>query len=233
MTGEHKNGGVELVIIIKRSFLRFSRICSVLLLIVFSYACDMDTSSTSSPDISEFPKFSKAPKIEANPNPSVPLAAIVSFKSKTPTKAIYTISDGHETWSVQGVEFSTDHRKSLTQFVTGVTHRINIQLEDKSGVKGGLAEVIFDAPNIAPSLPEVEGAINKLLTKESGIVLIGLARYQYGTTTENTGQFIEIDSTYGAIIGVNSFNKIVWFFNGVGGTKKGKAIYDYTRRKVF
>lgn len=44
------------------------------------------------------PAFESEPKIRANPNAAVPLAAIVDFEANGPVHSVLSISDGEREW---------------------------------------------------------------------------------------------------------------------------------------
>ena len=45
-------------------------------------------------------EFLKSPKIYQNPNPIVPLAAVVEFGASQPVETLLTVGDGRDSWEL-------------------------------------------------------------------------------------------------------------------------------------
>ena len=66
------------------------------------------------------PAFSAAPSIATNPNPAVPLAAVVSAETDEPAALLITVSDGEHEWTVPvSPELGTRHSLPVLGFRPG------------------------------------------------------------------------------------------------------------------
>ena len=75
------------------------------------------------------PRFTVKPSIRANPNKSVPLAAIVSFEANELVATTLTVSDGERTWDlVYPVKQDTKAGLPVVGMKYGKTHQITIKI---------------------------------------------------------------------------------------------------------
>ena len=69
-----------------------------------------------------------------NPNPTVPLAAILSMTTDEPTKLTLNINDGERSWSVTpSDEMATRHEVPVIGMRAGRVHTITASLQDADG----------------------------------------------------------------------------------------------------
>ena len=72
--------------------------------------------------------------LNRNPNPNVPLAAILSLSTDEPTAVTIRIDDGERTWDATSSDgFATDHSLIVLGMRSGRVHHISAVVSDASG----------------------------------------------------------------------------------------------------
>ena len=80
------------------------------------------------------PTFQTQPTIRPNPNPAVPLAAIVSFETAQGVQTTLTVSDGEREWTL---EYPADRSPAEGLPVVGMkygkSHQIGVRITNSQG----------------------------------------------------------------------------------------------------
>ncbi|MCZ0953957.1 MAG: aryl-sulfate sulfotransferase N-terminal domain-containing protein, partial [Rhodospirillaceae bacterium] len=85
--------------------------------------------------------------LSANPNPTVPLAAILTVTTDVPTRLTINFEDGERSWSVTpSEEMSTDHEVPVLGMRPDRTHTITATLADAGGLATETAAQTFTTP---------------------------------------------------------------------------------------
>ena len=86
------------------------------------------------PKLGGEPTFETQPSIRPNPNPAVPLAAIVSFETARPVQTTLSVSDGERQWAL---EYPADRNPAEGLPVVGMkygrAHRIGVRITSSRG----------------------------------------------------------------------------------------------------
>src|SRR5215510_10807886 len=79
-------------------------------------------------------QFTTQPTVKPNPNPAVPLAAVVNFTATAPVDTSVTVSDGERKWVVK---FDDKHDPAAGLPIVGLypgrKHELRIQIQDRGG----------------------------------------------------------------------------------------------------
>ena len=98
------------------------------------------------------PRFTRAPALTPNPNPRVPLAAVLTFATDGPVVTQVRIADERgRNWDLA---FDASHRPeqglALVGFRSGQRHEVRVTVRDRQGrATEGPAPLAFSAPPLA------------------------------------------------------------------------------------
>ncbi|MEE8542280.1 MAG: aryl-sulfate sulfotransferase N-terminal domain-containing protein, partial [Gammaproteobacteria bacterium] len=89
-----------------------------------------------------------------NPNPAVPLAAILRVTTDEPTELTLNINDGEWNWSVTpSDEMTTQHEVPVLGMRPGRTHTITASLRDSAGNETLSEGLTFETPALPDAFP--------------------------------------------------------------------------------
>ena len=115
-------------------------------IVVFLLACSCAVAA---------PKFVRPPVVSANPNPAVPLAAVLTFTADQPVSTAVAVSDGKHSWQLT---YDASHRPENGLAVIGMRpdrkHRIEVQIRDAAGNTTAASQFLEFT---TPALPSEEG----------------------------------------------------------------------------
>ena len=153
------------------------------------------------------PTFTAAPSLVRNPNPAVPLAAIVSATTNEPAELIIEVSDGESQWSVPtSGELITSHERAVLGFKPGRKHTVRVSARDGAGnVSAGAQELEFETAPLPGDFPAVNTVTSNPQKMEPGVTMFALMRWPDGKAP---------DDHYGLILGVDAAGEIVWYYRG-------------------
>jgi len=204
------------------------------------------TCSTVAVGADGLPVISSRPEISANPNPRVPLAAILRFTVDRRVQTVVTVSDGERRWNIR-FPFSADPSKGLP--ILGLRpntrHQFHVMVEDE---KGRQTRQDIGPVFITPSLPldGREWPTLRLVTSqpslmEPGITLLSVRRRTFGRgfrLTESERRFTE---DWGLILGIDNQGEVVWYYrsddriSGVDRLRNGNILFhldDFRTREI-
>ena len=129
--------------------------------------------------------FTVAPSLVPNPNPEVPLAALVRFTASAPVSTRLTISEGSRSWKVDfSPEKDPTNGLPLIGFYPGKRHEILVTIRDAAG-KESIAPIPleFNAPPLpadAAEFPPIEVKTAEPKQMEPGWTLLSIRRQRRG-----------------------------------------------------
>ena len=89
-----------------------------------------------------------------NPNPSVPLAAIMRVTTDSPTRLTLNIDDGERRWSVTpSDEMTTSHEVPVLGLRAGRAHTVTATLEGANGHSAETSAQTFETPPLPDAFP--------------------------------------------------------------------------------
>lgn len=155
---------------------------------------------------SSAPTFTAAPSVVANPNPAVPLAAIVSAATDEPAQLTIEVSDGESQWSVpEPAELTRDHRLAVLGFKPGRKHNIRVSARDAAGNESAVQELEFETAPLPGDFPAIKTVLSDAQKMEPGVTLFALMRWPDGKAP---------DDHYGLMLGVDAGGEVVWYYRG-------------------
>lgn len=141
-----------------------------------------------------------------NPNPTVPLAAILSLATDRPAQLTINFDDGERRWSVTpGDGFATRHEVPVIGMRAGREHMITATLADGEGNETVSEPLRFETPPLPPEFPR---PIIRVRTPEL---------MQPGVTVFNVNGRWNAEDNYepryfGPVVIVNDLGEIVWYY---------------------
>jgi arylsulfate sulfotransferase len=160
-------------------------------------------------------EFQSPPVVVPNPNPAVPLAAIVRFSVATPVETIVTLSDGERKWDVR---FDPCHNPGdgllLVGMHPGKKHEIRIQIRDRAGkITRAPQPLEFTTPALPDGgveFPPIQVNTSNPKQMEPGWTLLSV-RGQRGGGALGEPVFA---LGYGLILALDEQGQVVWYYRG-------------------
>ncbi len=149
------------------------------------------------------PAFSAPPSIATNPNPAVPLAAVVSAETDEPSALLITVSDGEHEWTVPvSPELGTRHSLPVLGFRPGLEHRLQVSARDAAGNVTPAVPLVFETPPLPEDFPSLHVSVSEPDRMEPGVTFFSLMRWPDGG--------IEDDS-FGLAVALDAQGEVVWY----------------------
>ncbi len=167
----------------------------VLALSVFALAaCD-----SSGPEVSDV-------SLVANPNPAVPLAAILRVTGDEPSTLMINIDDGERQWSVSPSDaVSTGHEAPVLGMRAGRMHTITATLTDANGNTSVTEAMTFETPPLPDAFPTPRVTVNKQDAVEAGVTLFNV-NGRWGANGKQT------PAGFAPAVIVNNAGEVVWYY---------------------
>ena len=168
---------------------------TVLVLSTFALvACD-----NSGPELSDV-------SLVANPNPTVPLAAILRVTGDEPSTLTINIDDGERQWSVSPSDaVSTAHEAAVLGMRAARTHTITATLTDAKGNASVTEAMTFETPPLPDAFPTPRVTVNKPEAVEDGVTLFNV-NGRWGADGKQT------PSGFAPAVIVDNAGEIVWYY---------------------
>lgn len=155
------------------------------------------------------PQFVRPPVILENPNPAVPLAAVVRFEASEPVEAEFTVSDGKHRWTLAyPLGMGLPHGYPIVGMRAGRQHSISVRIRND---KGESSEYPAKLAFVTPPLPSGEGEfppIQVTVTQpdrmEPGLTLFSPRRNRTGDPA--------FGAKFGMLVMVDAAGEPVWFY---------------------
>jgi len=105
-----------------------------------------------------------------NPNPTVPMAAVLSLTTNEPAMLTLGFSDGERSWTATpSTEYATNHQVPVVGMRAGVTHTISATLTDEAGNTTEVAAGNFDVPELPEFYPRPHVVVSQPDKMEPGV----------------------------------------------------------------
>lgn len=150
--------------------------------------------------------------IEPNPNPAVPLAAVVNIVGVAPHSTSISVNDGKHEWT-QRYDASTDSSEGLP--VLGMRpereHTIQVTMLDGAGEKIGSESLSFRTPPLPESgveFPPLAVRVSRPEEMEPGLTLFNPRRREVGRGPAVN----ERNSSFGMLAAIDSAGEVVWYY---------------------
>ncbi len=141
-----------------------------------------------------------------NPNPTVPLAAILSVTTDVPTRLTINVDDGERSWSVTPDDaMAMSHEVPVLGLRAGRTHTITATLEDADGMAAETVALSFTTPPLPDAFPTPVITARDPARMEPGVTIFNVnGRWD----TENNST----PANFSPAIAVDDEGEIVWYY---------------------
>ncbi len=153
------------------------------------------------------PQFSTPPSVAANPNPTVPQAAVVRFEANGPVATTLTVSDGERTWElVYGPERSPSDGLPVIGMKADRDHQIEVRIDSDGGsaTAGPLSFRTPPLPDDPDAFPPLEVTVSQPDRMEPGFTIFNPRRNKQGDLRFGTG--------FGMLVAVDHAGEVLWYY---------------------
>lgn len=142
----------------------------------------------------------------SNPNPTVPLAAILSLSTDEPATLMIGISDGERQWSVSPTkELSSQFEVPIFGMRAGRSHAVTATLTDAKG-NATVSEVMtFDTPLLPDAFPTPRVTVHNKDAMEPGVTL-------FNVNGRWNAEGKSLPENFAPAIIVNDLGEIIWYY---------------------
>ena len=110
-----------------------------------------------------------------NPNPAVPLAAILSLTTDVPTSVILGFDDGSSSWTANpGTGYATSHEIPVVGMKPGRAHTITATVTDEAGNSVDIEGLVFETPALPEAFPRPQVVVSDPDKMEPGVNLFNV-----------------------------------------------------------
>ncbi|MEK7991628.1 MAG: aryl-sulfate sulfotransferase, partial [Thiotrichaceae bacterium] len=159
--------------------------------------------------------FTSAPQIVPNPNPAVPLAALLRFQTNKPvqTRIQITLGDNHRTIEYPATVLPQQDL-TLIGFSAGQKHQVNITVSDPETEASITKQLTFTAPKLPTAIeafPIIETKRLSNVAMEAGITLFN-PRRRMPVNTLNPEQLKKFKQGFGLLVAIDGMGNVIWYY---------------------
>jgi hypothetical protein len=152
------------------------------------------------------PTFTAPPSVAANPNPAVPLAAIVSAATSEPAELAIKVVDGETEWlAPASAGLATDHKQAVLGFRPGRKHRLEVTARDQAGNVSPPETLEFETPPLPDDFPPIKAVVSVPGNMDPGVTLFSVMKWPDGKAPHED---------YGLALAVDAGGEVVWYYRG-------------------
>ena len=159
------------------------------------------------------PKFTVSPNVEPNPNPRVPLAALVKFQSAEPVSTVVSVQEGDRTWTLKyPPERDAGMGLPVVGMKYGKSQQIRVTITNASGestTSNALSHKTPAKPNDPARIPPVKLIASEPDRMEPGYTLCSLRR---NLPSRRPGGGARAGAAFGLLAAFDSSGEIVWSY---------------------
>ena len=156
------------------------------------------------------PQFTISPTIYQNPNPRVPLAAIIKFSTNEPVHTKINVSDGKRTWDIT---FDDSYKPVEGLPIIGMRpnqqHQFQISIRDAANNEINAPEVLKfttpPLPNDPKEFPPIDITVKHKDKMEPGITMLSVRRRMVGR-----GHW-KFNRKFGMLLALDSEGEVIWY----------------------
>lgn len=141
-----------------------------------------------------------------NPNPTVPLAAVLSLSSDEPAQLTINFNDGERSWSVTPDDaMLTDHEVPVVGMRAGRVHTITASLQDADGNETLSESMTFETPPLPPEFPTTVVTVHNPDAMQPGVTVFNI-NGRWGPTGASE------PANFSPAIIVDDAGEIIWYY---------------------
>ncbi|MFZ4666511.1 MAG: aryl-sulfate sulfotransferase [Prochlorotrichaceae cyanobacterium] len=164
-------------------------------------------------------EFTQLPSISANPNPRVPLAALLQFATREPVETIVEVrntnpNDRQSAWTLN---FDTTQDPQAGLAIVGMrpnsTYELTIAIQDSAGNQTPAPQTLrFTTPPVTlntDTFPPLDVRTSKPERMEPGITLLSMRRQKATQGDPAIGKF---NQKFGLLLALDAAGEPVWYY---------------------
>jgi len=150
------------------------------------------------------PPVASSVSLIANPNPAVPLAAVLELTSDRPVLVTLSIADGsHEQTVTTSRQPATHHEIPVLGLRPDRTHTVTASITDESGRTTVLAPLEIATPPLPDEFPPIELKVRQPEAMEPGVTMLHYFRWISP---------MEDDPDWGLAAAVDDSGEVIWYY---------------------
>ncbi len=155
------------------------------------------------------PQFTRVPSVQKNPNPAVPLAAILTFATDRPVRAALYLKDNRSTrFLFESPSFQTEFSLPILGLHAATTHAIHVVITDQSGNEASwIRPLMFRSDPLPSDFPLLQTSAGNAQGMEPGITLCNLNQ-----------------AGIGLMVAVDERGEVIWYYRqtaqGIGDIRR-------------
>ena len=165
--------------------------------------------------------------IAPNPNPTVPLAAILTLTTDTPVRVKLGFFDGNKNWVEDPkTELATSHTIPVIGMRPNRVHSITAILTDDAGNSSETGAVVFTTPELPEAFPRPHVVVNEADKVEPGVTLFNV-NGRWGSDGK------QAPPGFGPAVIVDSEGETLWYYlpadhkaHDIKRLKNGNFLYE-------
>lgn len=139
-------------------------------------------------------KFSDGPRVEPNPNETMPLAAIVSFTTDTLSRATFAVSGGGHSWTIETAQAATEHHRPLLGLCVGTEYEIIVSARDEAGNALTVDEPLhFTTPPLPDDFPPLDVQLCEPAAREPATIIFPVGHHPLAKVEKHVNYLVGID----------------------------------------
>jgi hypothetical protein len=158
--------------------------------------------------------FIQAPTVFQNPNPSVPLAAVVQFAANKSVQTTVELSDGDRTWAIK-----FDQNPAAGLPIVGMRpnrrHELTISIQDAEGnIVPAPTTLSYTTPSLPiddTQFPPLRVTVSQPARMEPGLTLTSIRRRRFGQLTDLTQEERNFLLSFGLLVALDAAGEVVWY----------------------
>lgn len=179
-------------------------------------------------------KFTKSPTVFQNPNPTVPLAAVVQFSASQDVQTTVELSDGVKQWELKFDQNPADGLP-IVGMRPDCTHELTISIVDANGnIAQAPESLTYTTPPLPTdriTFPPIRVMVSKPEQMEPGITLTSVRRRRFGQLTDLTKEETDFLLFFGLLVALDAEGEVIWYhemdicFSDFTHLKNGNILY--------
>ena len=160
--------------------------------------------------------FQSEPSIQQNPNPRVPLAAILRFETKGPVATTVSLNDGDRQWDIGfGAEMDPSQGLPILGMRPDRVHRLRVTITDAAGNSSTSDSLLHRTPPLPVNpreFPPIDVKIADSKRMEPGVTFLSVRRRALGRPHWMTEKQYRFSTRWGMIVALDAEGEVVWYY---------------------
>ena len=163
------------------------------------------------------PSFTSEPQISRNPNPRVPLVAIIRFAASEPVSTRISLADGERNWTIDfAAADAPGDGLAILGMRPGRRHELKVSIKDRDGNSTDAPRPLtYTTPPLPGDLRDFPPIIvrhTEPARMEPGVTLLSVRRVANTRPLRRTPRQLPFTTDWGMIVGIDVQGQVVWYY---------------------